>query len=46
MGILAKNYTKVNPDRMHDVTQNARKLSIFYTIEVELSRLIGSFLPS
>jgi uncharacterized ferritin-like protein (DUF455 family) len=45
MGILAKDYTKVNPDRMHDVTQNARKLSIFYTIEVELSRLIGSWVP-
>jgi hypothetical protein len=45
MGIPAKDYTKVNPDGMHDVKQNARKLSIFYTIEVELSRLIGSWVP-
>jgi hypothetical protein len=31
---------------LHDVRENARKLSILYTVEVEIARLIGRWLPA
>lgn len=45
MTVTATNYTRRNPNELHDVRENARKLSILYTVEVELSRLIGFWLP-
>jgi Uncharacterized protein conserved in bacteria len=41
----AKDYTRRNPVELHDVRENARKLAILYTVEVELSRLAGFWLP-
>src|SRR5690242_3560850 len=33
-------------DKPHDVRENARKLAILYTIEVEVARLIGRWIPT
>lgn len=35
-----------NPTSLHGVRENARKLSILYTVEVELARLIARWLPA
>jgi hypothetical protein len=32
--------------KLHDVHENARKLAILYTIEVEVARLIGRWIPT
>jgi uncharacterized ferritin-like protein (DUF455 family) len=45
MTVNAKNYTRRDPTAMHDVRENARKLAIFYTVEVEVARLAGLWLP-
>jgi uncharacterized ferritin-like protein (DUF455 family) len=45
MTMTAKNYTRRDPTAMHDVRENARKLAILYTVEVEVARLIGLWLP-
>lgn len=40
-----KNYRRVNPDHYHDVSSNARGLSVLYTVEIELTRLLGGWIP-
>lgn len=45
MSITANSYTRRNPLELHDVRENARKLAILYTVEVELARLTGLWLP-
>lgn len=45
MSISANNYTRRNPVELHDVRENARKLAILYTVEVEIARLTGFWLP-
>jgi uncharacterized ferritin-like protein (DUF455 family) len=45
MSMTAKNYSLRNPEDLHDVRANARKLAILYTVEVELARLIGFWIP-
>jgi len=40
-----KRYTRVEPDRMHDVRQNAHRLGVLYTVEVEVARLVGGWIP-
>lgn len=42
---VAKNYTRRNPTELHDVRENARKLMILYTAEVEIARLTGLWIP-
>jgi hypothetical protein len=32
--------------KLHDVYENARKLAVLYTIEVEVARLIGRWIPT
>lgn len=44
MTAMVKNYRRPSPELLHDVHENARKLSILYTVEVELARLIGSWI--
>ena len=44
MSQVIKNYSRVVPERMHDVRANAHGLGILYTIEVELSRLVGCWI--
>ncbi|EKF40787.1 ferritin-like domain-containing protein [Nitratireductor indicus] len=45
MTTTAKNYTRRDPVELHDVRENARKLAILYTVEVEIARLAGLWLP-
>lgn len=45
MSLMTKNYTRRTPSDLHDVRENARKLSILYTVEVEVARLTGLWLP-
>lgn len=45
MSQIARNYQRVNPERLHDVDTNARRLSTLYTVEVELARLNGGWVP-
>lgn len=40
-----KDYRRVDPDRMHDVRANARRLGVLYSVEVELARLVGGWIP-
>lgn len=40
-----KDYRRVEPERMHDVRANARRLGILYTVEVEIARLVGGWIP-
>lgn len=44
MSQVVKNYSRVVPERMHDVRANAHGLGILYSIEVELARLVGSWI--
>ena len=39
-----KNYRRVNPDHIHDVRTNALGLGGLYSIEVEITRLIGQWI--
>ena len=39
-----KNYRRVNPNYMHDVRSNALGLGGFYSIKVELARLMGQWI--
>ena len=39
-----KNYRRVNPDHIHDVRSNALGLGGLYSIEVEITRLIGQWI--
>jgi uncharacterized ferritin-like protein (DUF455 family) len=41
---VVRNYRRSAPEALHDVRENARKLSILYTVEVELARLVGSWI--
>lgn len=45
MSQSVKNDTRVEPGRMHDVRQNARRLGVLYTVEVEVARLVGGWIP-
>lgn len=45
MTMTVKNYTRRDPTAMHGVRENARKLAILYTAEVEVARLIGLWIP-
>lgn len=45
MSQSVKSYTPVERDRMHDVRQNARRLGVLYTVEVEVARLVGGWIP-
>jgi uncharacterized ferritin-like protein (DUF455 family) len=45
MAFAAKDYTRIDPNRMHDVRTNSSKLSVLYTVEVECARLIGAWIP-
>lgn len=45
MSQATKDYTRVFPERMHDVRANARGLGVLYTVEVELARLVGGWIP-
>ena len=45
MSQSVKRYTRVEPDRMHDVRQNAHRLGVLYTVEVEVARLVGGWIP-
>lgn len=45
MSTSARNYTRRDPTQMHDVRDNARKLAILYTVEVEIARLVGLWIP-
>lgn len=42
---MIKNYRRVSPDHLHDVRENARKIAILYSVEVELARLVGGWIP-
>jgi hypothetical protein len=42
---MIKNYRRVSPDHLHDVRENARKIAALYTVEVELARLVGGWIP-
>jgi Protein of unknown function (DUF455) len=44
MATMVKNYRRLNPSVLHDVKENARKVSILYTVEVELTRLMGQWI--
>ncbi|MGI9657302.1 MAG: ferritin-like domain-containing protein, partial [Gaiellaceae bacterium] len=44
MSQVIKNYSRVAPERMHDVRANAHGLGILYTVEVELCRLVGCWI--
>lgn len=44
MTTMLRNYGRPAPGALHDVHENARKLAILYTVEVELARLIGSWI--
>src|ERR1700739_1601431 len=47
-GQMSLARTRRPPDlsKLHDVHENARKLAILYTIEVEVARLIGRWIPT
>jgi hypothetical protein len=44
----SSDWTRQHNDlsKLHDVHENARKLAILYTIEVEVARLIGRWIPT
>ncbi len=44
MTSMIKNYRRARPDAMHDVRENARKVAILYSVEVELARLVGAWI--
>jgi hypothetical protein len=46
--MLSSEWTRQPNDlsKLHDVHENARKLAILYTIEVEVARLIGRWIPT
>lgn len=44
MTAMAKNYRRTSPGMLHDVRENARKVAILYTVEVELTRLVGAWI--
>jgi uncharacterized ferritin-like protein (DUF455 family) len=46
MATSALNYRRTTPGFMHDVETNARRLGILYSIEVELARLLGRWIPA
>lgn len=45
MSTMIKNYRRVSPDHLHDVRENARKIAILYSVEVEVARLVGGWIP-
>jgi len=45
MSQAVKDYRRVAPERMHDVRANARRLGVLYSVEVELARLVGGWIP-
>jgi uncharacterized ferritin-like protein (DUF455 family) len=45
MTVTGRDYTRRDPTAMHDVRENARKLAVLYTVEVEIARLLGSWIP-
>jgi Protein of unknown function (DUF455) len=44
MANMIKNYRRPRPDAVHDVRENARKVAILYSVEVELTRLVGAWI--
>jgi uncharacterized ferritin-like protein (DUF455 family) len=46
MATSALNYRRTTPGFMHDVETNARRLGILYSMEVELARLLGRWIPA
>jgi hypothetical protein len=46
MSQAALNYCRATPGFMHDVETNARRLGVLYTVEVELARLLGRWIPA
>lgn len=44
MAMMVKNYRRTNPDSLHDVRDNARKVAVLYSVEVELTRLVGAWI--
>jgi 1,2-phenylacetyl-CoA epoxidase catalytic subunit len=44
MASMVKNYRRTQPDRLHDVRENARKVGVLYSVEVELTRLVGAWI--
>jgi uncharacterized ferritin-like protein (DUF455 family)/tRNA isopentenyl-2-thiomethyl-A-37 hydroxylase MiaE len=46
MSHSALNYRRTTPGFMHDVQTNARRLGILYTVEVELARVLGRWIPA
>jgi hypothetical protein len=44
MTTMIKNYRRLAPEHLHDVRENARKLAVLYSVEVELARLVGSWI--
>jgi hypothetical protein len=41
---MVRSYARPAPEKLHDVRENARKLSVLYSVEVELARLVGSWI--
>jgi Protein of unknown function (DUF455) len=44
MSTMIKSYRRTTPGVMHDVRENARKVAILYSVEVELTRLVGAWI--
>jgi uncharacterized ferritin-like protein (DUF455 family) len=44
MTTMIRTYSRPAPGKLHDVRENARKLSVLYTVEVELARVVGSWI--
>ena len=40
-----RNYSLVDPGDVHDVATNAQRLGVLFSVSVELSRLIGGWIP-
>jgi uncharacterized ferritin-like protein (DUF455 family) len=41
---LVKQYRRVRPEYFHDVKENAQRLGVLYSVEVELARLVGGWI--
>jgi uncharacterized ferritin-like protein (DUF455 family) len=41
---LVKQYRRVRPEYFHDVKENAKRLGVLYSVEVELARLVGGWI--